>query len=129
MKNRSKKLFKVGIRLPNWTSGHASRLFEGFLDFQRAEASMELHFDQPTGGDIPPYPIGKDWQGDGLLVHRYTKAEAKAWKKAGISVVNLSAEVPKGGDIFPRVTVDNAELGRLAYEHFADLGLRFPKSF
>lgn len=123
MKNSSTR-FKVGVRLPDWIAGYASRLFEGFLDFQRTGAAMELHFDQPTGGDIAPCPIGKDWKGDGLLVYRYTAAEAKAWHKAGIAVVNLSAEIPDQSIVFPRVTVDNKALGKLAYEHLANLGLR-----
>lgn len=118
------KRFIVGVRLPNWLSGYASRLFEGFLDFQRSGAAMELHFDQPTGGDIPSYPIDKNWKGDGLLVYRYTDAEARAWQKAGIKVVNLSAEEPDCSITFPRVTVDNHALGQLAYEHLANLGLR-----
>ncbi len=112
------------MRLPDWISGYASRLFEGFLDFQRTGSAMKLHFDQPTGGDIPPYPIGKNWKGDGLLVYRYTAAEARAWQKAGINVVNLSVETPRNSIVFPRVTVDNQALGQLAYEHLANLGLK-----
>jgi|TARA_B110000879_G_scaffold116787_1_gene155334 hypothetical protein len=35
----SSKRFKVGVRLPAWISGYVSRLFEGFLDFQRTGSS------------------------------------------------------------------------------------------
>lgn len=120
--NNSKR-FKVGVRLPDWVSGYASRLFEGFLDFQRTGSAMELHFDQPSGGDIPPAPIDEHWKGDGLLVYRHTTEEAKAWKKAGIAVVNLSTEIPSAPPDFPRVTVDNHALGKMAYKHLAALGL------
>ncbi|MGB0992621.1 MAG: substrate-binding domain-containing protein [Akkermansiaceae bacterium] len=86
---------------------------------------MELHFDQPTGGDIPDYPIDENWRGDGLLVYRYTTAEAKAWRKAGISVVNLSTLVPDDDSaVLPRVTIDNDAVGQIAYDHLANLGLK-----
>lgn len=109
--------------MPDWAGGYTSRLFEGFLDFQRMGAPLELHFDQPSGGDLPPMLIDQDWQGDGLLVYRYSARESKAWEKAGIAVVNLSAEMPKGAVCFPRVTVDNHLLGQIGAEHLAALGL------
>lgn len=124
MLNDSQKRFKVGVRLPDWLSGYSFRLFEGLVDFQRTGAAMELHFDQPSGGDLPHEPINKNWKGDGLLVHRYTKDEARAWKKAGIPVVNLSTEYPGKVPDFPRVTVDNAQVGELGFEHLRSLGLR-----
>ncbi|MFD2158071.1 substrate-binding domain-containing protein [Rubritalea tangerina] len=118
------KLKKVGVRLPDWTSGYASRLFEGFLDYCRTQSPFEFHFDHPSGGDIEPSPIDAQWRGDGLLVYRHTKEEAQAWKKAGIPVVNLSAEIPTPTPDFPRVTIDNHALAILAHEHLAALGLR-----
>lgn len=116
--------FRVGIRLPDWATGFGFRLFEGLLDFQRARQAMELHFDQPSGGDLPPAPIDRDWCGDGLLVFRYTQEEAAAWRARGIQVVNLSAEIPGPIPDFPRVTVDNQWVGRVAVEHLEQLGLR-----
>jgi len=74
--------FRVGIRLPDWASSLNSRLFEGLLDFQRTAGSMELHFDQPSGGDLPPVVIDESWNGDGLIVYRHTKREAQHGKGA-----------------------------------------------
>lgn len=124
MKQINSPRYKVGIRLPDWISGYVSRLFEGFLDFQRTGTSIELHLDQPSGGDIASFPITADWEGDGLLVYRYTKEEAEAWHKSGIFVVNLSAIVPEAPFHFARVTVDNQMIGALAYEHLSNLGVR-----
>jgi LacI family transcriptional regulator len=121
--NRSRR-FRVGIRLPDWATGFGFRLFEGLLDFQRARQAMELHFDQPSGGDLPPAPIDRNWRGDGLLVFRHTRQEADAWRARGIQVVNLSAEIPGAEPDFPRVTVDNRLVGRMAVEHLESLGLR-----
>lgn len=116
--------FRVGIRLPEWSTGFAFRLFEGLLDFQRNETALELHFDQPSGGDLPPEPVDEDWIGDGLIVFRHTTEEAAAWKTRGIPVVNLSAEIPGTEPDFPSVTVDNQLVGRVAAEHLEALGVR-----
>jgi len=118
------KRYKIGIRLPDWISGYRFRIFEGLLDFQRSGHEIDLFFDQPSGGDLPPAPIDKHWKGDGLLVYRYTTQEAKAWSAANIPVVNLSAEFPGKSSEFPRVTMDNQKLGEMAFEHLSLLGLR-----
>jgi len=119
------KRLRLGVRLPEWATGFVFRVFEGLIDFQRSHGSfVEMHFDQPSGGDLPAAPIDEHWEGDGLLVFRYTAAEAAAWKSRGIAVVNLSAEFPGEEPEFPRVTMDNVRVGRLAAEHLASLGLR-----
>ncbi len=120
-----RKHFRVGVRLPEWATGFVFRVFEGLIDFQRSKgAFVEMHFDQPSGGDLPAAPIDGDWHGDGLLAFRYTAEEAEAWRSRGISVVNLSTEFPGDEPEFPRVTMDNARAGKMAVEHLASLGLR-----
>ena len=108
----------------DWAQGFGNRIYGGILDFMREGHSFELEFVQPSGSDLPAVTIDEHWQGDGLLVFRYTPAEAKAWKKNGIKVVNLSAEQPAKGIRFPRVTLDNLQAGRMAAEHLLGLGLR-----
>ncbi|MCW1925081.1 DNA-binding transcriptional regulator [Luteolibacter arcticus] len=116
---------RIGVRLPEWATGFVFRVFEGLIDFQRSHgAYVEMHFDQPSGGDLPAAPIDEHWQGDGLLVFRYTAAEAAEWKERKIAVVNLSTEFPGEDPDFPRVTMDNVRVGRMAVEHLASLGLR-----
>lgn len=99
-------------------------MFTGLLEFQRTREAWEMHFDQPSGGDLPAAPIDENWVGDGLLVFRHTVEEAEAWKQKGIQVVNLSAEIPREPVDFPRVTVDFRAVARLAAEHLAGLGVR-----
>lgn len=120
----SERPFRVGVRLPEWTTGFMFRVFEGLIEFQRSKVRFELHFDQPSGGDLPAAPIDELWEGDGLLVMRYNAEEAEAWRKRGISVVNLSAEFPEEKPDFPRVTMNNARIGSLGAEHLRSLGLR-----
>lgn len=120
-----RKNYRVGVRLPEWATGFVFRVFEGLIDFQRTHgAFLEMHFDQPSGGDLPAAPIDEHWQGDGLIVFRHTAAEAQAWRSRGIAVVNLSAEYPGEDPEFPRVTMDNVRAARMAVEHLGSLGLR-----
>lgn len=120
----SHRRFRVGVRLPEWSTGFSFRLFEGLTDFQRQEEPFQLVFNQPSGGDLPASPIDANWDGDGLIVFRYTQEEGEAWRQRNIAVVNLSAEIPHSGPIFPRVTLDNEKVGTMAAEHLASLGLR-----
>lgn len=116
--------FRVGVRLPEWSTGFALRIFEGILDFQREGGPFRLVFDQPSGGDLPRTRIDEHWDGDGLIVFRYGRDEAGIWRERGVAVVNLSAEYDDQGPCFPRVTMDNELVGRMAAEHLAELGLR-----
>ena len=118
------RTWRVGVRLVDWAQGFGNRLYGGILDFLREGHSFEMEFVQPSGGDLPPVVIDENWEGDGLLVFRYTPAEAQAWKKKGIKVVNLSTEQPAKGTVFPRVTLDNIAAGGMAAEHLLGLGLR-----
>lgn len=116
--------FRVGVRLIDWSQGFGYRLFPGILEAARAGNDLQLEFEQPSGGDLAPIRIDETWDGDGLLVFRYTAAEAAAWRRKGISVVNLSVEHPANGPVFPRVTLDNDAVGRMAARHLMALGLR-----
>lgn len=119
-----KKHYRVGVRLLDWSQGFCYRLFPGILEVARSGHDLDLVFEQPSGGDIAPIRIDEHWEGDGLLVYRYTAAEAKAWTKRGIKVVNLSAEQPSNGPRYPRVTLDNESAGVMAARHLMTLGLR-----
>ncbi|MDP0491864.1 MAG: substrate-binding domain-containing protein [Verrucomicrobiota bacterium JB023] len=118
------KRYRVGVRLVDWAQGFGNRIFSGILDFLREGHEFELEFEQPSGGDLPRTAIDKNWDGDGLLVFRYTAAEAKAWEERGVKVVNLSVEQPAKGPFFPRVTLDNHFCGRQAADRLMRLGLR-----
>jgi LacI family transcriptional regulator len=122
--DRGKQHFRVGVRLPAWGVGYCFRIFDGLLDFQRTGQAMRLHFDQFSGGDLASDPVNQHWIGDGLIVYRHTKKEAKAWSEAGIPVVNLSMEYPGSQPDFPTVTMDPLMVGKMAFEHLSMLGLK-----
>lgn len=75
-----------------------------------------------SGGELAPVVIDGHWRGQGLIVFRYTESEREAWREAGISVVNLSAECLGGP--FPSVVQDNAGSGGEAARHLLTLGLK-----
>ena len=121
---QAKSRFRVGVRWPEWTNGYIYRIFEGLSDYQRQFPGFQLCFQQPSGGDLAAVTIDHRWDGDGLIVFRYTKKEAAAWAARGVAVVNLSMESPEQPACFPQVTMDNVAAGRIAGEHLATLGLK-----
>jgi len=62
------------------------------------------------------------WSGDGVVASLETVAELRAAKTLGVPVVNLSATLHNVE--FPRVTVDQQAVGRLAAEHLLERGFR-----
>ncbi len=115
--------FRVGIRLLDWTEGFGYRIFPGITQFLSEHPEWQISYNHRHCGDLPEERIDEDWEGDGLIVFRYTEREAAAWRDKGIRVLNLSAEHPDG-DPFPRVTLDNGAVARRAVDYLAGLGLR-----
>ncbi len=88
----------------------------------RSHESWVIETPVDSSGELAPVMIDETWQGDGLMVFRYTDAEAAAWQAAGIPVVNLSTERLDGP--FPSVVPDNFGGGVEAARHLLTLGLR-----
>ncbi len=62
------------------------------------------------------------WQGDGIIARVDSPAIAAALRRTGRPVVDVSAE--RSVSEFPRVSVDNAAVARLAAEHLLAKGFR-----
>ena len=114
-------LRRVGVRLPTWIS-YQRIVFDGVLEFMRAHEAWIIETPVDSSGELAPMIIDEHWRGDGLIVFRYTGAEAAAWQEAGIPVVNLSTERLDGP--FPSVVPDNFGGGAEAARHLLTLGLR-----
>lgn len=114
-------LRRVGVRLPAWIS-YQRIVFDGVLEFMRAHEAWVIETPVDSSGELAPMIIDEHWRGDGLIVFRYTGAEAAAWQEAGIPVVNLSTERLDGP--FPSVVPDNFGGGAEAARHLLTLGLR-----
>lgn len=114
------RLRRVGVRFPGWIS-HQRAVFDGIIEFMRAHEPWILEAPIDSSGELAPTVIDQNWRGDGLIVFRYTAEERKAWKEAGVKVVNLSTECLDGP--FPSVAPDNAGGGAEAARHLLTLGL------
>ncbi len=64
----------------------------------------------------------EDWKGDGIIARVDSAQAAHALKKARIPVIDVSADRPRSE--FPRVSIDNAAVTRMAVAHLKDKGLR-----
>jgi LacI family transcriptional regulator len=97
-------------------------LLQGIAKYNRDRGGWSTYF-RPHGlGDPPPAWL-RNWKGDGILMRNLTPELADVAKHSGVPVVNLrasnAAEMP-----FASVTVDNAEVARLAAAHLRERGLR-----
>jgi LacI family transcriptional regulator len=120
---QDQRVFRVGVRLQEWSEGLAYRIIPGISQFLGEGADWDIYYDHRSCGELARRSIDQSWDGDGLLVFRYTKDEAIAWRKNNVRVVNLSFEYPEDAP-FPRVTLDNRQVAQVAVEHLAGLGLR-----
>jgi LacI family transcriptional regulator len=72
---------------------------------------------------LAPLPAWlRDWEGDGIIARVDSPEIAKALRKTKLPVVDVSAE--RYVSEFPRVSVDNAAVARLAAEHLLGKGLK-----
>lgn len=121
MNTNLKRVRRVGVRFPSWISFHTG-LFKGILNYMRLHEMWQLELPQDTDDEMERVVIDKNWDGDGLLLFRYTPEEAEAFQRRGVCVVNLSAECADGP--FPSVLPDNVRAGREAARHLLALGLQ-----
>ncbi len=115
----SKKL--IGIRIAKWTYS-LNEVFQGIVDYAETVGGWQLNANVENDFELEPSYIDKDWGGDGIILFRYSKEEALAYKAKGIPVVNLSRE--GDADWIPYVGTDNQRAGKIAAEHLLSLGLR-----
>ena len=71
---------------------------------------------------MAPVVIDQNWDGNGLILFRFSTEEAENFKRRNIPVVNLSAESTGKG--YPSVIPDNLEIGKQAAQHLLTLGLK-----
>ena len=116
-----KKMPVVGIRVPSWAS-FTRPIFKGIVDFIRNNEQWQIQTLVDSTNEMAPVVIDENWDGDGLILFRYSPEEAENFKRRNIPLVNLSAESTGKG--YPSVIPDNPEIGRQAAQHLLTLGLR-----
>jgi LacI family transcriptional regulator len=92
---------------------------QGVTDYTAGRKDCALNI-SPDASQLT-LPNLKGWPGDGVIAPLQTKAELHLAESLGIPVVNISGALRHSS--LPRVTYDNAAIGRLAAEHLLESGL------
>jgi LacI family transcriptional regulator len=94
-------------------------LLYGVRDWMREEGKWAVRFtEQARGAAVPSWLA--DWQGDGIIARVDSPKIAAALKRTRLPVVDVSAE--RDASEFPRVSIDNVAVARLAVEHLGRKG-------
>jgi LacI family transcriptional regulator len=94
-------------------------LLYGVRDWMRESEGWAVRFTEQARRAPLPSWLG-DWRGDGIIARVDSPQSAKALKRTGLPVVDVSAE--RFASEFPRVSIDNIAVARLAAEHLAGKG-------
>lgn len=111
----------VGIRMPPWATFTRS-IFKGVVNYIQRNEKWQIQTLVDSTNEMAPVIIDENWEGDGLILFRFSKEEANSFKERNIPVVNLSAESTGKG--YPSVIPDNLEIGKQAAQHLLTLGLK-----
>lgn len=115
------RVFKVALLIE--TSNRYGRdLLYGVRDWvQKSGEKWSIRFtEQARRASLPGWLA--DWQGDGIIARVDSAPAAAGLRRTKIPVVDVSADRPSSE--FPRVSIDNAAVARLAVAHLKDRGLR-----
>jgi LacI family transcriptional regulator len=104
------------------TSNAFSReLLHGIRDWMRSHGPWTIHLSEQGRGNRPPAWL-RGWRGDGIIARIETAEIARAVRRCGVPVVNVSAAglAPE----FPAVISDSAAIAQLAAAHLLERGFR-----
>jgi LacI family transcriptional regulator len=118
LSDKTERARKVALLIE--TSNRYGRdLLYGVRDWMREGGRWAVRFtEQARGAAVPSWLA--DWQGDGIIARVDSPAIAAALRRTRLPVVDVSAE--RDASEFPRVSIDNAAVARLAAEHLARKG-------
>lgn len=116
----NEKTRKVALLIE--TSNRYGRdLLNGVRDWMREHERWAVHFTEQAR--LAPLPGWlRTWQGDGVIARVDSPESAAILRRTGLPVVDVSAE--RNRSEFPRVSVDNAAVARLAAEHLLAKGFK-----
>lgn len=107
--------------LVDTATGWGRRLIRGVTRYSRQSGPWHLWVE--TRGPNDKMVLPKNWDGKGVIARVTSDDMAARLKSSGLPVVNVSSIQVRGAD-FPRVILDFDSIGRLAAEHFMDIGYR-----
>lgn len=104
------------------TSNAFSReLLHGIRDWMRSNEPWTIHLSEQGRGNKPPAWL-KGWQGDGIIARVETAEIARAVRRCGVPVINVSASDVASD--FPTVISDSAAIANLASRHLIERGFQ-----
>jgi len=115
------QVYKVALLIE--TSNRYGRdLLYGVRDWvQKSGEKWSIRFtEQARRASLPGWLA--DWEGNGIIARVDSAQAAAVLRRAKIPVVDVSADRPSSE--FPRVSIDNAAVARMAVTHLKDKGLR-----
>ncbi|TVP97730.1 MAG: helix-turn-helix domain-containing protein [Planctomycetaceae bacterium] len=118
MPHSKKKPTNIGLVFLH-TLAYYRRALRGVWRYALARPQWELTSIVPEIGTLR---FHQRLRPDGLIVTANTPAVEESLRSWRRPAVNVSAVIP--GQRFPRVGVDNRRVGRLAAEHFIEIGVR-----
>ena len=101
------------------SNSYARGVLEGVVDFVRQHEGWSIYLPEQERGGRPPAWLSR-WKGDGIIARIETDEIARAMRRTGLPVVDVSAarHLP---DI-PWVETDDAAIARIAAEHLIERG-------
>jgi len=116
---RSRRLWRVAVLIES-SRAYGRELISGIARYSRERGNWVLHF-EPRGLEAPPSWL-RDWEGDGILARFPSQKAASLLPPLPIPLIDLYGTLTSSG--FPLVATDNAQVARLAFEHFREQGIR-----
>ena len=120
-KRRSTKTAPKVALLIETSNAFSRELLRGVRDWMRTQRAWTIHLSEQGRGNEPPSWL-KSWRGDGIIARIETPAIARAVRRCGVPVVNVSATglAPE----FPSVISDSAAIAGAAAAHFLERGFQ-----
>jgi len=103
------------------SNAYARGLLEGINTWVRQHRPWSIYLPEAGRGDAPP-PWLSRWRGDGIIARIETRAIARAVRRTGLPVVDVSAgrHLPSA----PWVETDDRAIARAAAAHLLERGFR-----
>ncbi len=103
------------------SNAYARALLRGMVAYIREHRPWSIYLAEHGRGDRPPAWL-KDWDGDGIIARIENEDIARALKKVGVPVVDVSAArlIPE----LPWFETDDDAIARLVFDHLSERGFR-----
>ncbi|MEZ6065896.1 MAG: DNA-binding transcriptional regulator [Planctomycetaceae bacterium] len=103
------------------SNAYARGLLAGIIAWQRTHDAWSIYLPEQERGAVPPQWLSR-WKGDGIIARIETDEIAKAVRRCGVPVVDVSAA--RRLKNIPWVETDDQLIAAEAFRHLSDRGLK-----